>query len=380
MLKRSAWTFTLLALIAAAWWWMSRPKPVTVHLYAVKHGTVEATAVNTRAGTVTACRRAHLSPSVSGQIVRLPFREGAHVRKGDVLVELWNDDIKAEHLLTEKELHSAEAEARAICAQAAQAEREAARLARLKPSELVSAEMLDKAQSQAASQRAQCTASQARIEVVRARFATLDAQLERTIVRAPFDGVIAELNGELHEITAPSPPGIPTPPTVDLIEYGCIYISAPIDEVDAASIRPGMPARIQLDAFREQSFEGSVRRIGNYVEDKEKQARYVTVEIELKPDPRNENLLPGYSADAEIIIDRHEDVLRLPSEAIMEDGSVLVFDPASGVLERRPIRKGLSNWRWSEILEGLVEGDLVVLNTDDEGVKEGAIAKVAEQP
>ncbi len=378
MPKRILWSVAILALLAGAWWWTSRPEPVMVRLHKVERGVVEATASNTRAGTVTACRRARLSPSISGQIVRLPFREGAQVRQGDVLVELWNEDIKAERVLTGQELKAAEAQAHAACTQAAQAERESARLGRLRPGGLVSLDAADKAQAQAASGRAQCNASRAQVEAVMARFGVLDTRLERTIVRAPFDGIIAELNGELFEITAPSPPGIPTPPAVDLVEYGCIYISAPIDEVDAAAVRVGMPVRVQLDAFRDETFGGHVRRIGAHVEDREKQARFVSVEIGLDDDSRNARLLPGYSADAEIILDRRENVPRLPTEAIMEVGGVLVFAPASGRIERRAITKGLANWRWTEIAEGLKEGERVVLNFDDEGVKPGAIARASD--
>ena len=375
MLKRTLWMFILLALAAGTWWWTQRPQPVEVRLHTVEQGTVEATASNTRAGTVTACRRAKLSPSVSGQIIRLPFREGAQVKQDDVLVELWNHDIQTERALTEQELKSTEAQSNATCTQAVQAERDAARLNRLKPSGLASAESIDQAQSKALVARAQCAASQAQIDLVRAKFATLDARLERTVVRAPFDGVIVELNGEVAEITSPSPPGIPTPPAVDLVEYGCIYIDAPIDEVDAAAVRVGMPARVSLDAFRDALFAGTVRRIGAYVEDKEKQARFVTVEIELADDPRKTKLLPGYSADAEIILAARNDVTRIPNEALMEDGDVLILNPTNGKIERRSIKKGLANWRWIEVLEGVSVGEKLVMNFDDAKVKAGAWAQ-----
>jgi len=297
------------------------------------------------------------------------------VKQDAVLLELWNHDIQTERALTEQELKSTQAQSNATCTQAVQAERDAARLNRLKSSGLASAESIDQAQSQALVARAQCAASQAQIDLVRAKFATLDARLERTIVRAPFDGVIVELNGEIAEITSPSPPGIPTPPAVDLVEYGCIYIDAPIDEVDAAAVRVGMPARVSLDAFRDALFDGTVRRIGAYVEDKEKQARFVTVEIDLADDPRKASLLPGYSADAEIILAARTDVTRIPSEALMEDGGVLIFNPTSGKIEQRSIKKGLANWRWIEVLEGVAVGDKLVLNLDDANVKAGALAQ-----
>ncbi len=376
MFKRIAWVIIPIALITGAWWWLQRPQPVTVRLHSIERGTVEATASNTRAGTVMACRRAKLSPAISGQIVHLPLREGEQVKQGDVLLELWNDDIKANRALTQQELKAAQDQAAATCAQADQAERDAERLARLRPGGLVSADAADKAQAQAVTSRAQCNASRAQVKLVQAKFAVLDAQLDRTRVRAPFDGVVAQLNGELFEITAPSPPGIPTPPAVDLVEYGCIYISEPIDEVDAAAVREKMPVRVQLDAFRDQVFHGHVRRIGAYVEDREKQARFVKVEIELEDDPSNARLLPGYSADAEIILDHRDNVLRLPTEAIMENGHVLVFDPATHHLEERSLKKGLANWRWTEVSEGLQVKEQVVMNFDDKGVVAGALAKV----
>lgn len=378
MLKSALWVCVVLVFGGGLWWWFQRPEPVLVRLHEVERGSVEATASNTRAGTVTACRRAKLSPAISGQIVRLPYRKGAQVKQGEVLLELWSEDVRANRELTARELDVAVAKSKAACALAAQAERAAVRQDRLRPGGLVSADIADKARAEADSQHAQCRASKAQVEMTRARFSVLDAQLERTVVRAPFDGIIVELNGEKFEITTPSPPGIPTPPTIDLIEFGCIYVEAPIDEVDAAAVSVGMPVRVSLDAFRGELFAGKVRQISAYVEDREKQARFVTVEIALADDPRKAGLLPGYSADAEIILDRREGVVRIPSEAIMEDGAVLLFDADKQQIVRRSLTKGLANWRWTEVTEGLRGGEQLVLNFDDEGVAAGEPARSAQ--
>ena len=74
--------------------------------------------------------------------------------------------------------------------------------------------------------------------------------LEETYLRAPFAGIVAEINGEIGEYVTPSPPGVATPPAVDLIDYSCLYVTAPIDEVDAGDLHTGLPARVSLDAFR----------------------------------------------------------------------------------------------------------------------------------
>jgi HlyD family secretion protein len=200
------------------------------------------------------------------------------------------------------------------------------------------------------------------------------AELERTRLKAPFDGVVAEVSGELNEYVTPSPPGIPTPPAVDLIDDSCFYISAPIDEVDAPRVRLGAEARVTLDAYGERAFPGRVRRIAPYVLDVEKQSRTVEVEVEILDPPPDAPLLAGYSADVEVIVERREDVLRVPTAAVRAEGGVLVLDPSTGLLAERAIEKGLSNWDQTEVRSGLEQGERVVLSLDRDRVEDGAPA------
>ena len=192
------------------------------------------------------------------------------------------------------------------------------------------------------------------------------------MLSAPFNGVVADLSGEPGEIVTPSMPGIPTPPAVDLIDPDCLYASAPIDEVDAPRVDLEMPARVSLDAYGNKTFAGHVQRIANYVLDVEKQARTVEVEVYLSNPDELRNLLPGYSADVEIILDRHEDVLRIPSEAIVEESWVYVYHPDTGTLEKRTIQTGLNNWQYTEITQGLQAGEQVVTSVERTGLADGA--------
>ncbi len=138
--------------------------------------------------------------------------------------------------------------------------------------------------------------------------------------------------------------GIPTPPAIDLINNNCFYMTAPIDEVDAARIKVGQPARISLDAFADKSFDGQVRRIGSYVLDKEKQARTVEVEMVFSNPEDTNALLAGYSADVEIIQQAKPGVLRIPSNAIIDEQYVYVLSPIEERLLKRTVKSGLSNW------------------------------------
>jgi HlyD family secretion protein len=377
-LRRWALILLLAAVTVATAWYFTRPKPVEVTLAKVDRGLVERTVANTRAATVTACRRAKLAPQAGGQIARLLVREGDRVKKNQVLLELWSEDLRAQVRLAEDQLSAARARADQACLSAELAQREADRAQQLREERFISADALDKAVSQARAQRAACTATRADVEQARAGIQVAQASLSRQRLRAPFDGIVAEVTGELGEFTTPSPPGIPTPPAIDLIDDSCLYVTAPIDEVDAPAIQLKMPARISVDAFPGRKFPAHVRRIAPYVLDVEKQARTVDVEVEFNDPKETGVLLVGYSADVEVILDSRDDVLRVPTAAIQEGGRVLLYRTDDRRLDERRIQTGLSNWEYTEVTSGLSAGDQVVLSLERKGVAPGAKA-VPEQ-
>jgi len=374
--KRFRLLITLLiiaAAIAALVIWLGREKPVEVVVKKIDVGIVQETVANTRAGTIEACRRAGISPSVGGQISSLPVTEGDIVEQGQVLMELWNEDMQAQYQLAISEAKAAAANANQVCVRAEVAKRESDRQKKLQKKNLSSEEALDRADGEARAQRAACNAAKATSEVSNARLNVIQAELERTRLVAPFAGIIAEVNGEIGEFVTPSPVGIPTPPAVDLMDISCVYVSAPIDEVDAPRIRVEMKANISLDALSGEVFAGTVKRIAPYVLEVEKQARTVDVEVDFVCQQGCENMLPGYSADIEVILDQQDNVLRIPTEAILEANKVLVF-AADKLLEQREIKTGLSNWEWTQVIKGLSEGDEVVVSVEREGVEDGVAA------
>jgi HlyD family secretion protein len=339
----------------------------------VGRGEVDATVANTRAGTVDACNRARLAPPLGGQIASLPVKKGDAVRKGQVLLELWNEDLRAQLALQERDQVAAQARTRESCITADVAARDARRAGQMRAQKLISEEQAERTAGDADAKAAGCAAARENARVSQARVQVARANLDRTMLRAPFDGVIAEINGEVGEFVTPSPVGIPTPPTVDLVDNSCLYISAPIDEVDAPAVKAGQKALISLDAFPARKFPGFVRRVAPYVLDTEKQARTVEVEAEID-NPQANNLMPGYSADVEIILDTRHDVLRVPTQALVQGKHVFVLDAAAALLRKREITTGVANWEFTEVVQGLAAGDLVVLSVDREGVVDGAAA------
>ncbi len=356
--------------------YLNRPSVVAVVVKPVETGVVRNTVANTRAGTIMAARRASLSPSVGGQIASLNVSEGDQVKAGQLLLELWNDDLTAQVELASQEAAAAAARAQEACVVAEVARREAERLKKLRKKGVASEEEVDQTEGEASAKTAGCRAAKANIGVSRAKLNVAQAALDKTRLVAPFDGTVAEVNGELGEFVTPSPIGVLTPPAVDLIDTTSLYVSAPIDEVDAPEIRNTMSASISLDAFGKKRFAGTVKRVAPYVLDREKQARTVDVEVSFVDKQVTENMLPGYSADIEVVLAEKAAALRIPSEAIMEANRVLVYSEQTGLLEEREIETGLDNWEYTEVLSGVREGEQIVVSVDREGVEEAAQAVI----
>jgi HlyD family secretion protein len=375
------WIVLVLVIVAAAVivWFLTRPKPVEVVVKPVDRGIVERTVANTRAGTVKACRRAKLSPSIGGQIAKLRIHEGDTVKEGDLLLEIWNRDLVAEVQLAQSQAEAERARAKAACLKAEVSQREANRLVKLYDKKVASEEKTDKAVTDAKALRADCNAAKASILMSEARIGVVKANLERTRLFAPFDGVVAEINGELSEFVTPSPIGIATPPVVDLIDNTCFYITAPIDEVDVPKIAPGMTARVSLDAFGDRRFSGKVRRVAPYVLDREKQARTVDVEVQFTIPEDNRKMLAGYSADVEIILDVRQNTLRIPTAAVLDGNRVFVYLPGKKVINARTFKSGISNWYYTEVISGLKPGERVVINVDGAGMKDNAAAVISKE-
>jgi len=352
------------------------PKPIEVTVTEVSRGRVEQTVTNSRAGTVKARRRAQISPEIGGRVVEIPFREGDAFKQGDVLLRL-NPSVSGARIdLSRRELQAAEAQRQQSCVAAERAVREHSRLKKLAAEGIVSTDALDQSQTSAETAAAACRASRAGVEQARAAIELASREQALTVIRAPFDGIVADLSVEVGEFTTPSPPGMPIPPVIDVLDPGSIYVSAPMDEVDSARIHPGQTARVTFDSYPGRQFPGRVRRVAPYVLDREEQNRTVEIEVDLD-DPGSVKLLPGTSADVEVLLQAKEDVPRVPTSALIEGERVLVAQ--NGVLAERTLKIGLKNWDWTEVLSGVAPGDLLVVSLDKPEVKAGAKVRTVRQ-
>ena len=371
------WLVALAAAVVVLRLTVFAPAVVPVNVFRAEKGRVEQSVTNSKAGTIKSRRRATLSSEIGGRVIELPARKGARVRRGDLLMRVFDGDYRAQVGVAESALAAARATRAETCRTAELAEKQLARNRALARDALVSTDVLDQFQSQRDAAVAGCEAAAARIQEAEASLQVARVNLAKTELRAPFDGVVADVATELGEWITPSPPGIPIPAVIVLLETDSNYISAPMDEVDVGKVRVGQPVRVTLDAYPSRSFAGRVTRVAPYVQDVQEQNRTFEIEAELDDRPFAEALLPGTSADVEVILAARDGVLRIPSYALLEGNRVLVW--RAGRLEARKIETGLQNWQYAEVRKGLEAGDPVVVSLDRAEVKEGARAKIASE-
>jgi HlyD family secretion protein len=375
---RSPWArrililFLVILIVTAVRLTVFRPQPVPVTVFRAAPGRVEETVTNSKAGTVKTRREASLSPEMGGRIEELPVKKGDRVHKGQLLLRIAAADLEAEATLQARSLDAIRAAEREACEHAAQSDREATRIARLAEERIVSTDLREKADTERQMAQASCEAAGARIRQAEAAVARAKVTLLKTELRAPFAGVVAEISADLGEWIMPSPPGLPMPAVLHLMDTDAIYVSAPLDEVDVGKVKVGLPVRVTMDAYAGRSFPGRVTRVAPYVVDVQQQSRTFEVEVELGDQAFARTLPPGISVDVEVVLDGRDGVLRIPAYALLEGSKVLVL--REGNLLAVSVGVGLRNWEFAEVTQGLAPGDSVVVSLDRAEVKEGAKA------
>jgi HlyD family secretion protein len=348
------------------------PKPVTVSVQRVGTGLVEESVSNSKAGTVKSHRHATLSPEVGGRLAERRVKKGQRVKKGDVLLRLASEDLSAQVTLRERTLEATLAAEREACSAANLAAREYERTLGLSESQVISASLLDQALTRKEGARATCEAAAARIGEARAALVAARVTLEKMVLRAPFDGVVAEISAEEGEWVTPSPPALPIPPVLEMFDPEALYLSVPLDEADVGRVKTAQVVRVTFDAFPGKVFPGTVTRVSSYVLDKVEQNRTFEIEVTLADPLFARTLSPGTSADVEVVLAARDGVLRFPRTALIDGKSVLVL--SAGLLVARPVTTGLMNWEWVEAREGLSADEQVVVSLDRPEVKAGAKA------
>ncbi len=349
------------------------PDPIRVRVTSVDRGPVEATVTNSKAGSIASRRRARLSAETGGRVVAIHHREGDRVQAGEALMQLNDESMTARVDLAIAEHKSSIARREQACLGRDLAGRDLERARQLASSRVVSDDEIDRLDVAHRSAAASCAASIAEVERVSASVRATRAELAKSVIRAPFAGIVAEVNTEVGEWVTPSPPLLTAPAVIDILDPAAVYVSAPMDEVDSGHIQRGLSAKISVDSEPGRTFHGEVVRVAPYVLDIEAQNRTVEVEIEFAANEKIAGFLVGTSADVEIILEKRTGALRIPSAALLEGSKALVL--RDGELHEVQLEIGIRNWDFAEVKRGLTEEDQVVVSLDRKEIRAGARAE-----
>jgi HlyD family secretion protein len=337
-------------------------RPTEVRSQRVTRGVVVEEALGT--GSVESRRMINVSFEVTGRIVRILVDQGDPVKQGQELAAIDDRTFLAEVALAEQEVALARSTLQRLGAdiERAQAmlkgaEDNLARVLPLVESGAASAEDLDVADERFRVASAELAGAQAGelegregISTAQRRLDRARAELERTVVRSPFDGVVLRRVREVGDVA------VPGAEVLGLAATDTVWASVWVDETHLDALTVGLPARLALRSDPQRALVGTVARVGREV-DRETRELMVDVSFHVLP----ERLAFGQRVDLWIELDRKIDVLRVPSSYIIhQDGTVGVLVAEGERARFRALQLGKRGGAVTEVTSGLEEGDVVL--------------------
>ncbi|MCY1019213.1 efflux RND transporter periplasmic adaptor subunit [Pyxidicoccus sp. MSG2] len=382
--RRMRWlipTVLLLAVLTLLGVSLSRRAP-TVHVAEVREPLPgEQQTELSAAGYVDSRRRSVIAPQIPGLLVDVTVEEGEPVKQGQVIARLDDRDARVALDRAEAEVLAAQAQLAASRAQAQNARRTTERTRNLaKQGVIPSAELLDVETAGSASQE-ELNAASARLGVaVRVREGAR-LQLSHTVVRAPFDGVVARKLADEGAMLAPAAlEGTDLGGIIELVDLDALEVEAEVSEEQLSRIQPGQPALIFLDAFPDRAFSASVATVRPAI-DRSKATATVMVRFQSVP----KGALPDMGAKVSFLreplppdaLDAKARSSRVPSSAVVQDGGgPAVWVVKDGRLARQPVRLGARVGEEVSLVEGPPAGTQVVVAPDSRRLREGRRVKV----
>jgi HlyD family secretion protein len=359
-----------------------------VKLAKVEKGDLAKSVVAT--GKITPITKVEIKSKASGIVEKLYVDTGDHVKQGQVLAELDRVEIqaqvnssKAQLLSSQANLMSAEADEKraAVDAQGVDIptlQRAYERAQEMSKDGVVSQATLDDAQrgyimavnkrdvarAQLVVNKAKVSQAQAEVEKDEASLKQFQEQLSYTTITAPIDGVVLSRDVEVGDaVSSILVLGSGATLVMTLGDTSEVYVKGKVDESDIGKVYLGQPARIRVETFKDKTFTGHVTKISPMGVEKD---NVTTFEVRVSINNPGGELKAEMTANAEIILDEHHNVLMIPEGAIMYDkdkkASVDIPVPsAKDGMKKIAVNIGISNGVKTEVLSGLKEGDQVVL-------------------
>lgn len=396
------WFLVLLLLGAAGGgggWWFNKNKVVFITVQTEKVARRNLTEVVVATGKIQPVTLVKISPEVSGEITDLPVKEGQRVQKGDLLLKIKPDFYIANTNSADASFKSSQAGLTL-----AQANREKARLEFERNKKLFDGKLLSESQYQEAKTghevtQAQVKSAQHQTEVAKAALDRSLDDLAKTTIYSPLAGTISKLNSQLGERVV----GTATMAGTDVMtiaDLDTMEARVDIGEVDVVLIKVGQIARLEVDAFRDRKFAGEVTEIANTAKSSGLGTQQEATKFEVRIRVREQEIFrPGMSVTAEVETRYRTNVLCVPIQSVttrLPKGAAgkadkagksdtkeaygngdksgpagkkkdephkpieVIFQSDGETVKQVPVKRGISDDSFVEIVEGVTEGVEVI--------------------
>ncbi len=330
--------------------------------------------VLTATGYVMPKIKASVSPQVTGQLDELLVDVGSEVKKGDLLGKIANEDLRAQERQIEAEILSQKALLEEARANYEDVKLEFERQDNLIREGAVSQSSYDAAETALKVASARVASAEAGLENARAMLDVVRTEIEKTLIRAPFDGIILRKEAEVGEIVGPRLGSGSTRGSTALVtmcDMSSLEVEVDVNEAYISRLREGMPASIVLDAAPRKSYPGTIRKIVPTAD-----RLKATVEVKVAFSETDESVLPEMGAQVSFLEEKsgegeHEPAIWTPATAIRRsEGKTIVFTVMDGRVEAVPVESGPATGGNVQILSGLQGGE-VVIKDPPEGLESG---------
>ena len=309
-------------------------------------------------GVIEAWKKINVTPDIGGKIAKIHVEEGERVEKGQLLAEMDTRAIRLQLVQAEAALAVAEASCR-------DAQKNMERMKRLEKEDAVSDQEYEKIKLGFDLADAQLKQTNAALNLAR-------YNLDVSLMKAPFSGVIASRNAEVGDVINPMMGGFsPTSGVLTLMDFSRVKIEIDVSHRDIVRIQKGQAARLRVTAFPDKFFQGRVSIVNITANPTTKKFR-----VEATVDNPDLVLRPNTFGEVNLEVSTHENALVIPQKAVLENKYAFRIKDNNRV-ERVELTLGLQNSDQIEVVSGLKEGDLVVVEGNF-GLEDGTEIEIKE--
>jgi len=366
-------------LLVAAVVFTLKGKTPMVEVATVRAGEAGRPALLNASGYVTPRRRATIAAKITGRVSEVFAEEGMRVEPGQILATLDDSDTRARLLSATADREATAATLADLRVNLANAERDRRRMEALWKDGGVSEQLVDQARTTADSLRARIGMAEEQVRAAEARIAVAQQDLDNTIIRAPFAGIVVSKDAQRGEMVSPisAGGGFTRTGIATIVDMNSLEIEVDVNESYIARVKPGQPVTAALDAYPDWKIPAKVRTVIPTA-DRQK----ATVKVRVTFDRLDPRILPDMGVKVAFLGEESSTRatgatwVLVPRSAVREEGgSQVVFVYRDGRVERRAVVLGQVRGNDQEVAAGLSSGEQIVVK-GLEGLREGLRVRI----